>query len=71
METSEVRELEPAAEWRAVDVADQDSWTLRLTGADHATRTTRSPNARSQPSTSTATIRHAPEPPAMRAIASG
>ena len=36
METSELRELEPAAEWRAVDVADQESWTLRLTEADHA-----------------------------------
>ena len=36
MQTSELRELEPAAEWRAADVADQESWTLRLTEADHA-----------------------------------
>ena len=28
--------LEPAAEWRAGDVADQDAWTLRLSAADHA-----------------------------------
>ena len=36
MQTSELRELEPAAEWRAADVADQESWTLRLTEADNA-----------------------------------
>ncbi|MGD0747521.1 MAG: TauD/TfdA family dioxygenase [Acidimicrobiales bacterium] len=36
MRTNELRELEPAAEWRAADVADQESWTLRLTEADHA-----------------------------------
>jgi len=42
-----------------------------MTGADHGMRTTRSPCARSQPSTSTATIRHSPDSPAMRAIASG
>jgi hypothetical protein len=28
--------LEPAAEWRAADVADSESWTMRLTAADHA-----------------------------------
>ena len=28
--------LEAAAEWRAADVADPESWTLRLTAADHA-----------------------------------
>ncbi len=31
-----VHELEPAAEWRAADVADPESWTLRLSAADHA-----------------------------------
>jgi hypothetical protein len=31
-----VRELEPAAEWRAADVADPETWTLRLTADDHA-----------------------------------
>jgi len=31
-----VHELEPAAEWRAADVADPESWTLRLSSADHA-----------------------------------
>lgn len=34
--TVELRELEPAAEWRAADVADEDAWTLRLTADDHA-----------------------------------
>jgi len=28
--------LEAAAEWRAADVADPESWTMRLTAADHA-----------------------------------
>ena len=32
----DLRELEPAAEWRAADVADPDAWTLRLTDEDHA-----------------------------------
>ncbi|MCU1351133.1 MAG: Taurine catabolism dioxygenase TauD/TfdA [Acidimicrobiales bacterium] len=32
----ELRELEPAAEWRAGDVADPAGWTLELTPADHA-----------------------------------
>jgi hypothetical protein len=31
-----LRELEPAAEWRAADVADTESWTLRLSASDHA-----------------------------------
>jgi len=31
-----LRELEPAAEWRASDVADPEAWTLRLTEADQA-----------------------------------
>ncbi|HEX4490188.1 MAG TPA: TauD/TfdA family dioxygenase [Acidimicrobiia bacterium] len=30
-----VCELEPAAEWRAADVADPERWTLRLEAADH------------------------------------
>ena len=30
------RELEPAAEWRAADVADPESWTLRLSESDLA-----------------------------------
>jgi hypothetical protein len=29
-------ELEPAAEWRAGDVADTEAWTVRLDAADHA-----------------------------------
>ena len=28
--------LEPAAEWRAADIADPADWTLRLSAADHA-----------------------------------
>jgi len=32
----ELCELEPAAEWRAADVADPEAWTLRLTDDDHA-----------------------------------
>ena len=36
MNAHDVHELEPAAEWRASDVADAESWTLRLTAADHA-----------------------------------
>ena len=28
--------LEPAAEWRAGDIADPEAWTLRLSAADHA-----------------------------------
>ncbi|HEY1826889.1 MAG TPA: TauD/TfdA family dioxygenase [Acidimicrobiales bacterium] len=31
----QLRELEPAAEWRAGDVADPEAWTLRLTAEDH------------------------------------
>src|ERR1700735_213355 len=30
----ELHQLEPAAEWRAADVADPAAWTLRLTTAD-------------------------------------
>jgi hypothetical protein len=30
-----LRELEPAAEWRASDIADSDQWTLRLDARDH------------------------------------
>lgn len=36
MSASEQHELEPAAEWRAADVAEPETWTLRLTPADHA-----------------------------------
>jgi len=36
MNASELHELEPAAEWRAADVAEPETWTLRLTAADHA-----------------------------------
>ncbi len=36
MELMELTELEPAAEWRASDVADPEVWTLRLTEADAA-----------------------------------
>ncbi|MGP0031875.1 MAG: TauD/TfdA family dioxygenase [Acidimicrobiales bacterium] len=32
----ELHQLEPAAEWRAADVADPEAWTLRLTDADQA-----------------------------------
>ena len=32
----ELTELEPAAEWRAADVADPEVWTLRLSDADQA-----------------------------------
>jgi Taurine catabolism dioxygenase TauD, TfdA family len=31
-----LQQLEPAAEWRAADMADPDTWTLRLSAADHA-----------------------------------
>jgi hypothetical protein len=31
----ELHVLEPAAEWRAADVADADAWTLRLDADDH------------------------------------
>jgi hypothetical protein len=31
----DLRQLEPAAEWRAADVADPEAWTLRLTDTDH------------------------------------
>ncbi|HEY5386170.1 MAG TPA: TauD/TfdA family dioxygenase, partial [Acidimicrobiales bacterium] len=31
-----LHELEPAAEWRAGDIADADAWTLRLSSDDHA-----------------------------------
>ena len=34
METRTLHELELAAEWRAADVADPESWTLRLSGED-------------------------------------
>ena len=34
MSTTTLHELEPAAEWRAADVADPESWTLRLTQED-------------------------------------
>jgi len=30
-----LHELEPAAEWRAADVADPEAWTLRLSADDH------------------------------------
>jgi TfdA family taurine catabolism dioxygenase TauD len=33
--TRELHVLEPAAEWRAADVADSESWTLRLSEDDH------------------------------------
>ena len=36
MMASELHELEPAAEWRAGDIADVASWTLQLSAADHA-----------------------------------
>ena len=36
MDTSELHELEPAAEWRAADVADPEAWTLRLDETDQA-----------------------------------
>jgi hypothetical protein len=32
----DLHELEPAAEWRAADVADPDAWTLRLDAEDRA-----------------------------------
>jgi hypothetical protein len=32
----ELHQLEPAAEWRAADVADPESWTLRLSDSDLA-----------------------------------
>jgi hypothetical protein len=32
----DLQELEPAAEWRAADVADPETWTVRLTNDDHA-----------------------------------
>jgi len=35
MRPERLRELEPACEWRAADVADPESWTLRLSEADH------------------------------------
>ncbi len=35
MQPVQLRPLEPAAEWRAADVADPEAWTLRLTAADH------------------------------------
>jgi TfdA family taurine catabolism dioxygenase TauD len=34
MSTTTLHQLEPAAEWRARDVADPESWTLRLTEGD-------------------------------------
>jgi hypothetical protein len=36
MKTAGLHELEPAAEWRAGDIADPGAWTLRLSEADHA-----------------------------------
>ena len=36
MTTRELHELEPAAEWRAADVADPEAWTLQLDDDDHA-----------------------------------
>ncbi len=36
MDATDLHELERAAEWRAADVADPESWTLRLGEADHA-----------------------------------
>jgi hypothetical protein len=36
MTTRALHELEPAAEWRARDIADAETWTLRLSAADHA-----------------------------------
>ena len=36
MKVSALHELEPAAEWRAGDIADPETWTLRLSAADHA-----------------------------------
>ena len=35
MITPALHELEPAAEWRAADVAEPESWTLRLSAQDH------------------------------------
>ncbi|MGO9913023.1 MAG: taurine catabolism dioxygenase TauD, partial [Acidimicrobiales bacterium] len=32
----DLHELEPAAEWRAADVADPETWTVRLTEDDLA-----------------------------------
>jgi hypothetical protein len=36
MSTIELHELEPAAEWRAADVAEPEAWTVRLTEEDQA-----------------------------------
>ena len=36
MNPGQLHELEPAAEWRAADVADPEAWTLRLSEEDHA-----------------------------------
>jgi hypothetical protein len=36
MNTTELHELEPAAEWRAADVAEPGAWTLHLDADDHA-----------------------------------
>jgi len=36
MEAIEPHELEPAAEWRAPDVAEPGAWTVRLTEEDQA-----------------------------------
>jgi hypothetical protein len=36
MKAAALHELEPAAEWRAGNIADPDAWTLRLSAADHA-----------------------------------
>jgi TfdA family taurine catabolism dioxygenase TauD len=36
MDIDTLRELEPAAEWRAADVSEPETWTLRLSRDDHA-----------------------------------
>jgi hypothetical protein len=36
MNADDLHVLEPAAEWRAADVGDPESWTLRLSASDHA-----------------------------------
>src|SRR5580692_10247152 len=36
MTVTELQQLEPAAEWRAADVADPEAWTLRLSAQDHS-----------------------------------
>ena len=36
MSTRALHELEPAAEWRAADVAEPEAWTVRFSASDHA-----------------------------------